>query len=159
MSQMTANATPAIGTPAPDFTLPSTGGTDVTLSSFRGTHNVLLAFFPAAFSSVCTAEVCSLSDDYSRFTTADTVVLPISTDWIPALKAFKERERIGIDLLSDSKRTVSRRYGTYFEEAFVARRAYILIDKAGIVRWTFVESELGHRRESAELLAQLAALG
>ncbi len=87
------------------------------------------------------------------------MVLPISTDWIPALKAFKERERIALDLLSDSKRTVSRLYGTYFEEAFVARRAYILIDKAGVVRWTFVESELGHRRENAELLAQLAALG
>lgn len=156
---MTTDTTPALGTPAPDFTLPSTGGAEVTLSSFRGSHNVLLAFFPAAFSGVCTAEFCSFSDDYSRFTSADTVVLPISTDWIPALKAFKERERFGIELLSDSKRTVSRLYGTYFEEAFVARRAYILIDKAGTVRWSFVESELGHRRENAELLEQLAALG
>lgn len=155
---MSTNGIPAIGSAAPDFTLPSTGGSDVALSSFRGSHNVILAFFPAAFSSVCTAELCSFSDDYTRFTSADTVVLPISIDWIPALKVFKERERIGIDLLSDSKRTVSRLYGTYFEEAFVARRAYILIDKDGIVRWTFVESELGHRRENAELLEQLAAL-
>jgi peroxiredoxin len=156
---MTTNTTPAIGSVAPDFTLPSTAGSDVSLSSFRGTHNVILAFFPAAFSGVCTAEFCSFSDDYAQFTSADTIVLPISTDWIPALKVFKERERLALDLLSDSKRTVTRLYGTYFEEAFVARRAYILIDKAGVVRWTFVESELGHRRENADLLEQLAALG
>jgi len=156
---MTTHSTPAIGSAAPDFTLPSTAGADVTLSSFRGTHHVILAFFPAAFSGVCTAEFCSFSDDYAQFTSADTVVLPISTDWIPALKVFKERERLTLDLLSDSKRTVTRLYGTYFEEAFVARRAYILIDKAGVVRWTFVESELGHRRENADLLEQLAALG
>jgi peroxiredoxin len=152
-------APPAVGTAAPDFTLPSTSGSNVTLSGYRGTHHVLLAFFPAAFTSVCTAELCEFSEDLGQYASANTVVLPISVDWIPALKAFKEHERMTVDLLSDAKREVVRAYGVYFEPAFVAKRAYILIDKQGIVRWTHVEAELGHRRDNAELLAQLAALG
>lgn len=150
---------PAVGTVAPDFTLASTSGENVTLSAFRGSKNVLLTFFPAAFTSVCTAELCSISDDYSRFASADTVVLPISVDWIPALKAFKAHDQIVPDLLSDAKRVVSRAYGVYLEEAFVAKRAYVLIDKAGTVRWAFAEAELGHSRQTSELLEQLAALG
>lgn len=150
---------PAVGSLAPDFTLPSTSGSTVTLSEFRGSKHVLLAFFPAAFSGVCTTELCAISEDYGRFASADTVVLPISVDWVPALKAFKTHEKMTIELLSDSKRDVSRAYGVYFEEAFVAKRAYILIDKTGTVRWTHVESELGHSRANAELLEQLAALG
>lgn len=150
---------PAVGAVAPDFTLPSTSGENVTLSSFAGSKHVLLAFFPAAFSSVCTAELCAISEDYAQYASADTVVLPISVDWIPALKAFKAHERMTIDLLSDSKREVSRAYGVYLESAFVAKRAYVLIDKSGHVRWAFAEAELGQWRQSAELLAQLAALG
>lgn len=150
---------PAVGTLAPDFTLPSTSGTNVSLADFRGSKHVLLAFFPAAFSSVCSAELCAISEDYAQYASADTVVLPISVDWIPALKAFKVHEQMTIDLLSDSKREVSRAYGVYHEAAFVAKRAYVLIDKAGQVRWAFAEAEFGQWRQSAELLAQLKALG
>ena len=150
---------PAIGSPAPDFTLPSTSGSDVTLSSFRGSKHVLLAFFPAAFSGVCTAELCAISEDYNRFTSADSVVLPISVDWVPALKAFKAHAQMTVDLLSDSKREVVRAYGVYLDAAFVSKRAYILLDKSGTVRWVHVESELGHSRPTSELLEQLAALG
>jgi peroxiredoxin len=149
---------PLVGTAAPDFTLPSTSGANVTLSGFRGSQHVLLAFFPAAFSSVCTAELCSISEDYAQFGSADTVVLPISIDWIPALKAFKAHTSMTIDLLSDAKREVSRAYGVYLEEAFVSKRAYVLIDKTGMVRWAFAEAELGQYRKSTELLEQLAAL-
>ena len=66
MSDRPAASLPAVGSPAPDFTLPSTSGTDVTLSSLRG-KNVLLAFFPLAFTKVCTQEICSLTEDYGRF--------------------------------------------------------------------------------------------
>jgi peroxiredoxin len=149
---------PAIGSPAPDFTLPSTAGKTVTLSALRG-KNVLLAFFPLAFTSTCTAEMCAFSDDYSKFESANTVVLPISVDSVPTLKEFKAKERMAIDLLSDFKRDVSRKYGALLEEKFFSTRAYILVDRAGSVRWTHEERELGQRRENAELLAQLAALG
>ncbi|HEU5467437.1 MAG TPA: redoxin domain-containing protein, partial [Gemmatimonadales bacterium] len=63
-----------------------------------------------------------------------------------------------VDLLSDFKRDVSRRYDALLEEKFFSKRAYFLIDRAGVLRWTHTEAELGHRREDAELLAQIAAL-
>lgn len=147
---------PAPGTPAPDFTLPSTAGGDVTLSKLRG-KNVLLAFFPLAFTRVCTQEMCSFSEDYDRFQDANTVVLPISVDSVPTLKEFKAKERIAVDLLSDFKREVSRRYGTLLEDKFFSNRAYVLIDPNGIVRWAFAEDTPGTRRENQELLAQLEA--
>jgi peroxiredoxin len=71
-------AMPPVGTPAPDFTLPSTSGQSVTLSALKG-KKVLLAFFPLAFTSTCTAELCAFSEDYSRFQGADSVVLPIAS--------------------------------------------------------------------------------
>src|SRR3954452_17178161 len=148
---------PPPGTPAPDFTLPSTGGTDVTLSKLRG-RNVLLAFFPLAFTKTCTEEMCSFTEDYGRFRDANTEVLPISVDSIPTLREFKAKERISVDLLSDFKRDVSRRYGTLIEDKFFSNRGYVLIDRNGVVRWTFMEDTPGTRRENSELLQQLHAL-
>jgi peroxiredoxin len=145
---------PAVGTPAPDFTLPSTSGTDVTLSSFRG-KNVLLAFFPLAFTRVCTQEMCSLTEDYGRFRDANTVVLPISVDSVPTLREFKAKERLSVELLSDFKREVSRRYGTLIEDKFFSNRAYVLIDPQGLVRWAYAEDTPGTRRENEELLTQI----
>ena len=147
---------PSPGSPAPDFTLPSTAGVDVTLSQLRG-RSVLLAFFPLAFTSVCTQEMCSFTEDYSRFRDANTVVLPISVDSIPTLKEFKAKERISVDLLSDFKREVSRRYGTLLEDKFFSNRAYVLIDPQGLVRWTHLEDTPSTRRQNDELLAQLEA--
>jgi glutaredoxin-dependent peroxiredoxin len=148
---------PPVGSPAPDFTLASTSGSDVTLSALRG-RNVLLAFFPLAFTSTCTAELCAFTDEYSQFRDANTEVLPISVDSIPTLKEFKAKEHMGVDLLSDFKREVSRAYGTLMESTFYSNRAYIVIDRDGVVRWTYAEETPRTRRENAELLAQLGAL-
>jgi glutaredoxin-dependent peroxiredoxin len=148
---------PSVGSPAPDFTLASTSGSDVTLSALRG-RNVLLAFFPLAFTSTCTAELCAFTDEYSQFRDANTEVLPISVDSIPTLKEFKAKEHMGVDLLSDFKREVSRAYGTLMESTFYSNRAYIVIDRDGVVRWTYAEATPRTRRENAELLAQLGAL-
>jgi peroxiredoxin len=153
-----APSTLAIGAPAPDFTLPSTSGKDVSLSSFRGRQNVLLAFFPLAFTSTCTAEVCAFSDDFARFATAGTAVLPISVDSVPTLKEFKAKHELDVDLLSDFKRDVSRAYDVLLPDKFFAKRAYFLIDKRGVLRWSHTELELGHKREDGELLRQIAAL-
>jgi glutaredoxin-dependent peroxiredoxin len=150
-------ALPAVGSTAPDFTLPSTAGTDVTLSGLRG-RNVLLAFFPLAFTKTCTTELCAFSEDYSQFQGANTVVLPISVDSVPTLKEFKAKERMSVDLLSDFKRDVSRRYGTLLEDKFFSNRAYVLIDRNGVVRWTFAEDTPSTRRENAELLERLRAI-
>lgn len=149
---------PAVGAAAPDFTLPSTSGSDVTLSQLRG-RNVLLAFFPLAFTRVCTTEMCAFTEDIERFRSAETEVLPISVDSVPALREFKAKERIAVDLLSDFKREVSRRYGTLLEDKFFSGRAYVVIDREGIVRWTFLEETPGTRRENEELLERLRELG
>jgi peroxiredoxin len=152
----TATGMPSVGSVAPDFTLPSTSGSEVTLSRLRG-KNVLLAFFPLAFTSVCTREMCEFSEDYARYGNAATDVLPISVDSIPTLKEFKAKERIGVDLLSDFKREVSRRYGVLLDSFFSAR-AYFLIDRQGVVRWSFVEETPGTKRGTAELLEQIGRL-
>jgi peroxiredoxin len=148
---------PAIGSAAPDFTLDSTAGTPVTLSSLRG-KNVLLAFFPLAFTGVCTKELNAFTEDSGQFQGAGTVVLPISVDSVATLKEFKAKEKLGLDLLSDFKREVSRKYGTLIEEKFYSNRAYVVIDRQGVVRWTFAEDTPGTRRENGDLLAELRKL-
>lgn len=147
----------AVGQVAPDFTLQSTTGGPIALSGFRG-RKVVLAFFPLAFTSVCTAEMCAFSEDYGRFADADTIVLPISVDSVPTLKEFKAKERLSVDLLSDFKRDVSRQFGMLDEERFLSRRGYVLIDREGIVRWVFVEETPAQFRKPDEILAQLALI-
>ena len=148
---------PAIGASAPDFTLASTSGENVTLSGLKG-KNVLLAFFPLAFTGTCTREMCDISTEYGQFQALNAVVLPISVDSVPTLKEFKTKEKLGVDLLSDFKREVSRQYGTLLEQQFFSNRAYVLIDKTGMVRWTFAEETPGTKRDNSELLAQLKAI-
>ena len=149
---------PAVGSPAPDFTLPSTSGQEVTLSALRG-KNVLLAFFPLAFTSTCTAELCAMSEDYGQFERGNTTVLPISVDAVPSLREFRQKEHITVPLLSDFKREVSRAYGVLNEARFFSDRAYVLIDAAGLVRWAHRETSNSERRDNSELLAAIAALG
>ena len=151
-------ASPLVGAPAPDFTLASTAGSNVTLSSFRDRKHVLLAFFPLAFTSTCTAELCAFSDDFDGFTRADVEVLPISVDAVPSLKEFRGKYDMKVDLLSDFKREASRAYGVLREDTYFSNRAYFLIDKSGVVRWSHIEEKLGNRRDNAELLAAIAAI-
>lgn len=155
---MIAPNTPVVGAAAPDFVLPSTAGREVALSSFRGHQNVLLAFFPLAFTSTCTAELCAFTDDFDRFVTAGTTVLPISVDSVPVLREYKAKYAMKLDLLSDFKRTVSRAYDVLLADEYHSRRAYFLIDTQGTLRWIHIEVKLGHKREDAELLEQIAAL-
>ncbi len=158
MTAPSALRVPVVGELAPDVTLASTAGTLVTLSSFRGSHNVLLAFFPLAFTSVCTAEMCGFRDDYDAFTGHDVKVFPVSVDATPSLKEFKAKYDMPVDLLSDFKREAATAYGVLNPEKFLAIRSYFLIDKAGVLRWAYVEEHSGKRRENAEILAEIAKL-
>jgi len=153
-----AAALPVVGTLAPDFTLRSSAKEDVTLSSFRGKQIVLLAFFPLAFTGTCTAELCAFTDDFSQFASRHTAVLPISVDSTDTLREYKAKHQMTFDLLSDFKRVVSQLYGVLNEEKFYSNRAYFIIDRAGVVRWSWQEAKNGERRENAELLAELEKL-
>jgi peroxiredoxin len=154
----TTQTEPTVGELAPDFTLPATSGERVTLSSFRGREYVLLAWFPLAFTSVCQSEMCSFGDELAKFADKDTRVFGISVDHTASQRAFQEKGGFRTELLSDFRREISRQYGVLLEPEFFSKRAYFLIDKQGKVAWKWVEAELGHRRENAELLEQIQKL-
>jgi peroxiredoxin len=144
-----------VGDQAPQFSLKSTSGETVSLTQFKGQKNVLVAFFPLAFTGVCTAENCAFSEDYSKFESKDTVVLPMSVDSVPTLNEFRGKNKMTHHLLSDFKRETGRAYGVLDEEKFFTKRAYFLVDKEGVLRWKHVEAELGHSRPNAELLQEI----
>jgi peroxiredoxin len=149
---------PQPGDVAPDFTADSTSGNPVTLSSFRGKRNVLLAFFPLAFTGTCTKELVCFTEDFDQFAGRGVEILPISVDATPSLREFKNKLHMQTDLLSDFKRQISRAYGVLNEERFFANRAYFVIDKEGKVRWSHIERNNGDRRENSEILEALQLL-
>jgi peroxiredoxin len=149
---------PRVGATAPDFTLPSTSGADVTLSSIRGRNAVLIAFFPRAFTSTCSAEMCEFSDNFDAFGRSGVVVLPISVDSVPTLKEFKAKHQMKTDLLSDFKRTVGPEYGVMWQDAFFTNRAYFLIDVKGTIKWEHVEETPSGKRSNEEIMAEIAKL-
>ena len=155
----TATALPLeAGTEAPEFNLRTTSGEFVTLSSFRGKKNVLLAFFPLAFTGVCTSELCAFSADFDEFSSFDVEVLPISVDASPSLKEFRTKYDMKVELLSDSRREASAAFGVLHPQAFFANRAYFLIDKTGMIRWSYVEPTIDTKRDNAEILDAIRAL-
>ncbi len=151
-------AEPNVGDKAPDFSLKSTSGEMVSLAQFKESKNVLVAFFPLAFTGVCTAENCAFSEDYAQFESKDTVVLPVSVDSTPTHNEFRAKHKMTHHLLSDFKREAGRAYGVLDEEKFFSKRSYFLVDKQGILRWKHVEAENAHKREDKELLEQIARL-
>ena len=149
---------PQAGEIAPEFTAASTSGSDVSLSSFRGKRNVLLAFFPLAFTGTCTKELVCFTEDFDQFAGKGVEILPISVDSTASLKEFKNKLQMKTDLLSDFKRDISRAYGVLNEDRYYSNRAYFLIDKEGRVRWSHVEDNNGQRRENSEILAAIKLL-
>ena len=149
---------PQTGDLAPEFTAASTSGSDVSLSSFRGKRNVLLAFFPLAFTGTCTKELVCFSEDFDQFSGRGVEILPISVDSTASLREFKNKLQMKTELLSDFKRDISRAYGVLNEDRFYSNRAYFLIDTEGRVRWSHVEDSNGQRRENSEILAAIKLL-
>jgi len=149
---------PQVGDPAPDFTAPSTSGKDVSLSSFRGKRNVLLAFFPLAFTGTCTKELVCFTEDFDQFAGKGVEILPISVDSTASLKEFKNKLQMKTELLSDFKRDISRAYGVLNEDRFYSNRAYFLIHRDGRIRWSHVEGSNSDRRENSEIFAAIERL-
>jgi mycoredoxin-dependent peroxiredoxin len=148
-----------VGQEAPDFELENQFGTPVRLSSFRGEKNVVLVFFPKAFTATCTAELCEIRDEHTVFENDDTVVFGISCDTTATLKVFAETEKYEFALLSDfwPHGAVAQQYGVFIESRGFDMRATFIIDTAGIVRWSVVNSPADARR-TADYREALAAL-
>jgi peroxiredoxin len=148
-----------IGQEAPDFELKDQHGQVVKLSELRGKKNVVLVFFPFAFTPTCTDELCTIRDEKSGFENEDTQVFGISCDPSPAQKAFAEQEKLDYPLLSDywPHGAVSQQYGVFLEERGFATRGTFVIDKTGVVRWSVVNSP-ADARSTDEYRAALAAL-
>ncbi len=136
-----------VGDPAPDFDLawfaPVGDGKEtppkyeqkrIKLSDFKGKQNVVVAFFPAAFSPGCTNEMKQYQTQHGTFTAANTRVLGVSVDSTWSNRAFREQLGVEFPILSDWKRDAARQYGLLDENSGVARRATFVVDKAGVVR-------------------------
>ena len=149
-----------IGQEAPDFELKNQFGEPVRLSSYRGEKNVVLVFFPKAFTPTCTGELCAISDEKDVFENDDTVVLGVSTDTTATLKVFAELEKYQYQLLSDfwPHGAVAQTYGAFFEPGGFPMRATFIIDKDGVVRWSVVNGP-GDARRTADYREALASLG
>ena len=122
---------------------------------FRGAAITLIAFFPLAFTSTCTAELCEFSDDYDLFDSHGVTVLPISVDSTASLREYRSRYELKTHLLSDFHRHVSRLYGVLNPERFYSNRSYFLVDRSGVLVWKHVESRNGDRRRNSEILSQI----
>ncbi len=139
-----------VGSTAPDFTLPDANKAPVALSSFVGKQPVLLVFYPFAFTSVCTGELCQLRDDLSTFTDAGVQVLAISTDTSQSLRAWAEQQGYQFPLLSDfwPHGAVARAYDVFFERSGMALRGTFLVDVDGVIRFAEV-NPAGQARDQA----------
>lgn len=123
---------------APDFSLFNTEKKKITLSELKG-KNVVLLFFPLAFTSTCTAELCSMRDNLTKYNNLNAEVFGISVDSLFSLGKFKEEQKINFELLSDFNKTASKSYNTIydsfvFEMEGVSKRSAFVIDKDGILR-------------------------
>ena len=144
---------------APDFELVNQFGQKTSLASFNGKKNVVVLFYPFAFSGICTGELCALRDDLGSFQNDKVELLAISCDPMYALKMFGEKEGYKFQLLSDfwPHGEVARKYGVFNEERGCAVRGTFVIDKTGKVRWQIVNS-LGDARNLVDYKAALSAL-
>lgn len=133
---------------APDFTLQNTVGEEVRLSDYRGRKNVVLLFFPLAFSSTCTEELCKSRDNMKLYNSMDATVMGISVDSFFALRAFKKAENLNFTLLSDFNKEVSQQYGVLNDDFYgmkgVAKRASFVIDKEGTIRYEEILEDAGN---------------
>jgi len=149
----------AVGQQAPDFTLHDQNNEEFTLSSFRGEKAVLIVFYPAAFTGICTGELCKLRDDLGTFQNDDVQVATVSVDSVYSHKIFSEREGYEFPLLADfwPHGAVAQAYGVFNEAAGIAERGTFLVDKTGVVR--FAEHNTpGEGRDADDWRAAIAAL-
>jgi len=136
-----------IGKPAPDFSLFDTDKKKKSLADFKG-KNILLLFFPQAFTSTCTKELCAVRDDIGRYSNVNAEVIGISVDSVFTLRRYKEDQQYNFPLLSDFNKEVSAAYGSLYAEWIlemkgVSKRSAFIIDKKGVICYAQVLETAG----------------
>lgn len=149
-----------IGQEAPDFTLKSHTGEEVTLSQFQGVKPVVLVFIPFAFTGVCQGELCAIRDDFTPFEASGAQVLAISTDTAPTLKQWSDQQGWTFPTLSDfwPHGAVAKLYGAFNEEKGCANRVTVVIGKDGKVVDRFESGGLGEARPAERYEEAMAKL-
>jgi thioredoxin-dependent peroxiredoxin len=157
---MASNVLPVIGRPAPDFTLPSTTGENISLKQFKGKKTVVLYFYPKNETPGCTREACDFRDHTAELEAAKVVVLGVSTDSMESHLHFKEKQKLPFPLLSDEDAAVSKLFGVYKQKNLYGKkhlgieRTTFVIDKTGRVAqiWPKVKVD-GHIQDVLEFVA------
>jgi peroxiredoxin len=151
-----------VGAKAPDFTHPNQDNQPVTLSEQLKKGPVLLAFFPAAFSGVCTTEMCKFRDSAPELNQVKAQVLGVSVDTFFALKAWADSQKLTFPLLSDFNKTVTRQYGVLNPDMIgmkdIAKRAVFVIDSQGVVRHREVLEDARNEPDYSKITQALGAL-
>ena len=130
----------AVGEPAPDFTLKDQHGKDVSLSDYRGVKNVVVVFYPFAFSGICTGELCEIRDDLGSFASDQVQVLAISCDHMFTQRAWADSQGFFFPVLSDfwPHGRTAQAFGVFEPSGGFSTRGTFLIDPDGVVRWSLV---------------------
>ena len=151
-----------VGAKAPDFTLPNQDREQVTLSEQLKKGPVVLAFFPAAFSGVCTKEMCTFRDTMAELNKVGANVLGVSVDTFFSLKAWADQQKLNFPLLSDFNKEVIRKYGVVNADMIglkdISKRAVFVIDRNGVVRHKEVLDDARNEPDYAKVKQALAAL-
>ncbi len=151
-----------VGDIAPNFTLRSFDKSEVSLENHRG-KNIVLLFFPLAFTGVCTTELCTMRDDIATYNNLSAEVLAISVDSLFVLEKFREEQNLNFPLLSDFNKNVSQAYGALYEDFVldmkgVSKRSAFVIDKEGIIRYAEVLESAGDLPNFDKIKATLTSL-
>lgn len=155
---MPPNEPPEVGQPAPEFRLKGPGGQPFTLSEYRGDRNLLLAFYPLAFSPLCSHQLPEIQSHLARFRALDTEVLGISVDSWYANSEFARKLNLSFPLLSDFDRAACAAYGVLVPGRGYSRRALFVVDKRGRVAWREIAPGPTDVPSTADALAALEGL-
>lgn len=152
----------SVGAKAPNFKLYSSDKKEVSLEEYKG-KNVVLLFFPLAFTGVCTKELCTMRDDIAQYEKLNAEILAVSVDSLFTLDKFKAEQSLNFSLLSDFNKQTSKDYGSLYEDFVlgmkgVSKRSAFVIDKEGIVQYAEVLDSAGDLPNFEAVKKTLASL-
>ena len=152
-----------VGSNIPSFELPDADGKFVNISEFKG-KNIVLIFYPAAFTGVCKTELCHFRDDLSKFSNMEAEIIGISVDYPFSVKEFSTTNNINFLLLCDYNKTVIKQFDIEFSDFFnlegytVAKRSVFIVDKAGIIQYKWIADDPGQEPDYAEIDSKISSM-